>query len=178
MCNGVSNRAAPTDVAGCMARLQTGMLQLDAVAWCRNASGSAASEENLAVAHGGCRRAIDEPIKLADGLDQGGGQSAIPRLKACNNVCLCSARRQERRKSAAVKRRIRQSDAGLGFDANDSGRPPVAFFERRVTRKERCGVAVLANAKQCNIKQRTGGVELFRSVERLKRCLVDLCGLL
>ena len=92
-------------------------------------------------------------------------------------MSLFCARHDKQDYPARFKRRIGERDARLGLYPNDRCHPGVALVERLGSRKQRSGVTVLAEAKQCHVEQRPLWIERLAPVKALQGCLVQGRGL-
>src|SRR5437899_10013683 len=90
------------------------------------------------------RGAVDEPAQRAQRLDARRRQHAVPGPRSLHHIALFRAGREENRLARALERRKRERDARFGSGADDGDNPAPRLIERRLIRKQRRGVTVLA----------------------------------
>ena len=101
-------------------------------------------------------------MKPADRLNPARRQRAVAAPRPLNDGLLPIANRQENSVATAVERGISQRDARFGPAAGHRNHPTLRLFKSGLARKQRSGVAIIADAEKHHIEQRPGRIQDVR----------------
>ena len=117
-------------------------------------------------------------MKPADRRYPARWQCAVAAPRSLDDGLLPISSRQENSVTTAVERGISQRDARFGPAAGHGNHPTLRLIKSGLARKQRGGVAVIANAQENHIEQRLGRIQSSGAVIVAQSLFVGGSGLL